>query len=952
MTKILLDTLQNLVLEEGISEAELQVLSLALEGKSPTEIKISLGSRSENAVQKRLARIYAKFRISGAGPGKLAKLQKILMDRLQMQQGKRRVFLRLADRYTPQQVEGIHSIFRHPKIEIVSLKTELDVDAINTDALGLTQISKFLQDSDFCIVGLTQAFLENPSGHFALGFLSGRVQNLHLLCFNPALLHNARLPLPLLDGTDRHTLAQLLGKIIGDAQEATDWVNFKLSTSNWLDTFQSDSVQPAPVPDRDNPDRDNPDRDSQLGYQSVVEAGKQLLQANPCFQSNSIFRELMTEVLTGIGTQIAAVGSSGRVFSIPLELYPRYLISLQQRFQPIVKAVAVIQSVERFWDADEGDEIGETANTRSERLFVFPNESSFNKSASFLLKHALHYKVYVTTLETYRPLAAEFAIRDQLTCWEDRDHSLPTREYAIIKTTNNGQLLAWYDQDTLKTDHKARFVNFSAVPGQAALYENIFDRLVRAQGVFQFRPSILSSQDGVIEELANLKNGLFRQTLPSSLRITPERLLDNLQKFRNELIHKGQTLQKFKNELIHTEYTPLENRKNAVIHTALQRVREMLHAQVVSLFLFAKDGRLHRVGIEGVDDAQQPIDHHGFYIQESYAVGSGFAGRAAIPAEDGYGKPQWTNQLQTEELGEQTRTEYAQKFKLHCAIAVPLNGQNKTYGVLQVINKVDASTGEPLDYCSFAPNEIPLLSAIGSFVATAISNFRRDKQNKLYADLSNLLIRSPSAPIDLQDTYDRIVQRLISEETAFEVCILRVKRRDELVVQSRAAVERVQLGTRQDKAIQSGDGLVGRALQLGQPMLVENISDRIDQFKSKDWIRLNGFESFGCFPLIYKEEVVGTLSLYSGYRYEFHPGIKEFLGRVSFLIAAFIGKMIESEVVRDVVNQLDESESIDPLALARARRELNDTFIRSAIPTLNPADAVVNSSPADLIYLD
>lgn len=132
--------------------------------------------------------------------------------------------------------------------------------------------------------------------------------------------------------------------------------------------------------------------------------------------------------------------------------------------------------------------------------------------------------------------------------------------------------------------------------------------------------------------------------------------------------------------------------------------------------------------------------------------------------------------------------------------------------------------------------------------------------------------------------------------------------------------------TRQDVVIKPGDGFVGQTFQLRQPVIVEDISTRINQFKSKDWIRLNGFASFGCFPLIYQEDVVGTLSLYTGCHYEFHPGVKEFLGRVASLIAAFIGKMIESEVVRDVVTQLDESEqSIDLPGLARVRRELNDT---------------------------
>jgi GAF domain-containing protein len=921
MAKISLSTLKDLVPEEGISDAELQVLSLALDGKSPTDIKAILGISSENAVQKKLARIYAKFRISGSGPGKLPKLQKILTDRLQAKQGKRRVLLCLASSYESQQIEGIYSIFKHPQIEIVSPDVE-----ININSGWFTEVDRLLKDLDFCIVCLTKEFLENSYAHFAVGFLAGRVENLTLLCFGQTLLSESFLHLPLIDGTDKDSLAQLLHKIIsGDKQDSQDWVNFKLSAANWLDTFNE--IQSAPL-----------DKEHSLSYKTVVEAGNQLIKNNTCVRNNQLFNELITGVLVDVSKQVEAVGSGGRVYSIPLELYPRYLVFLQQHFKPIVKAVAVIHSVEHFWGADEGDEIGESANAESERLFVFPDEASFNKGASFLLKHAWHYKVFVTTWEIYEPLAAEFAIRGTLTQWKDNDYSLPTREYAIIKTENFGQLLAWYDQDAIKSSRSDRVMNFSAIREQAVLYEDAFDRLVKAQGVFLFRPHD-SPQDKVVEELDRLKDGLFRRALPTNFRMTPERLLENLQKFRNDLIH--------------SEQTSLDDRRNAVIQTALQRVREMLHAQIASIYLFAKDGRLHRLGIEGVDDLFQSIDHQTFYVGESYAVGEGFTGKAAIPADNGYGQPQWTNQLYKEDLGGISKTEYSRNFKLQCAIAVPLNGQSKTYGVLEIINKVDPKTGKPLDYCSISPNEISLLSAIGSFVATALSNLRRDKQNKLYADLSDLLIKSPSEDPELQKTYDSIVRRLISEETAFEVCILRIKTRGELVVRAKTAVERVKWETRQDQAIKPGDGLVGKTFQLGQPVLIESISERIKQFKSKDWIKLNKFESFGCFPLIYKEDVVGTLSLYTGYKYEFHRSSREFLGRVSSLIAAFIGKIIESEVVRDVVNQLDGAEqSIDTLTLAKARKELNNTFIKSSESNTDNSDDIYTQNPAGLMYLD
>jgi AAA+ ATPase superfamily predicted ATPase len=65
--------------EHKVSENELLVLKLALEGRSIAEIVEQIEMKQdikleENAARKRLGEVYRKFDITGAGPGKLAKL--------------------------------------------------------------------------------------------------------------------------------------------------------------------------------------------------------------------------------------------------------------------------------------------------------------------------------------------------------------------------------------------------------------------------------------------------------------------------------------------------------------------------------------------------------------------------------------------------------------------------------------------------------------------------------------------------------------------------------------------------------------------------------------------------------------------------------------------------------------------------------------------------------------
>ena len=80
-----LDFLKVVASEQGVSDTELEALSLALEGESILAIATKLDIRPE-AVRKRLGEVYKKFRIAGAGPGKLAKLQQILVSLYQKDQ--------------------------------------------------------------------------------------------------------------------------------------------------------------------------------------------------------------------------------------------------------------------------------------------------------------------------------------------------------------------------------------------------------------------------------------------------------------------------------------------------------------------------------------------------------------------------------------------------------------------------------------------------------------------------------------------------------------------------------------------------------------------------------------------------------------------------------------------------------------------------------------------------
>ncbi|MDY6804776.1 MAG: LuxR C-terminal-related transcriptional regulator [Cyanobacteriota bacterium] len=82
VSKIPGDFLRAVAMERGVTETELEALSMALEGQTTNSIATQLGI-SDIAIRKRLGEVYRKFDIKGKGPGKLVELKYILESQYQ-----------------------------------------------------------------------------------------------------------------------------------------------------------------------------------------------------------------------------------------------------------------------------------------------------------------------------------------------------------------------------------------------------------------------------------------------------------------------------------------------------------------------------------------------------------------------------------------------------------------------------------------------------------------------------------------------------------------------------------------------------------------------------------------------------------------------------------------------------------------------------------------------------
>jgi GAF domain-containing protein len=369
---------------------------------------------------------------------------------------------------------------------------------------------------------------------------------------------------------------------------------------------------------------------------------------------------------------------------------------------------------------------------------------------------------------------------------------------------------------------------------------------------------------------------------------------------------------------IKKELMPFREDKEGLIQVSLRIVRRKLSSQVASIYLFSKEGYLYRAGIDGVDSEGNPIEN--WFEDEHYRVGDaheGFIAEAAKPdPEDKLGRSQFPDSFSEEQLSRKSWEKYSRKLgRLNCGISIPLDGRNRTYGVLAIMNKVDERTGKPLNSCTFSMSEYFWLSEISSLIATAISNFRRGLQDKFENDLAKLLVGSSFQQEQKEAVYQQVVQRLTSENTAFKACVLRIKNEKgelevskEYIFASNEEERKKLLKDRVKEVIKPGTGgtpgwVAQRLKHKTFPIDESNIGDF---FVNEEWVRKNQFKSYGCFPLIAGDKLVGTLSLYVAYNYDFHPSCIDFLERLTTLLASFILRVNESQKI-DRISQMIHS---------------------------------------------
>lgn len=326
----------------------------------------------------------------------------------------------------------------------------------------------------------------------------------------------------------------------------------------------------------------------------------------------------------------------------------------------------------------------------------------------------------------------------------------------------------------------------------------------------------------------------------------------------------------------------------SAIDQCLNLTRRHVNSQTASLFLFGKDGRLRRQAIKGEDKEGNAITD-AWFVEEAYLPGASFTGQAVSPplgSTSLFGMPRWSSELSCHELNDQSKLNYLDKLgALACAVAIPLNGHHRSFGVLEVINRL-LPTGRPDPAGIFLPEEIYWLSIMGIAISGVITRFRLNDELALLTSVSRMMGRPFSEEDNPSRIYGDLVRYLTGPLTAYKASILLLADTPETLKIAAKAGDGVSWDDRINAPIRRGEKLVGRVFQSGHLEIVDDIEKCEGDFQNIKWMRSNTLRATACFPLTVKSRIIGTLSLFTGYPYSFDENEVEFLSSISSLVAS------------------------------------------------------------------
>jgi transcriptional regulator with GAF, ATPase, and Fis domain len=334
--------------------------------------------------------------------------------------------------------------------------------------------------------------------------------------------------------------------------------------------------------------------------------------------------------------------------------------------------------------------------------------------------------------------------------------------------------------------------------------------------------------------------------------------------------------------------------KEGILDHALKVVHKVINCQISAVFLIDKKGTLKRYSLHGITSLNQTIASD-WFPDEEYSISiDSFVGKTALGSHVNAQHPNTSQfgELHYSYIIEQDLKNIEDnlaKYKEDCGeiyqvAALPINNHYRTIGVLRIINKVDPSSQKILKNDRFSDTDLIYLSLFASEIGTALLNFERDSNRRLFSALMKDVCRPESPNVIEKDLshadrtqrfIDNALNKLVKNESSpFNFAILRFLCNDKKLccVASVASYDHKLNESRDNNPIEINkhDSFVSYVVTTQQYIVISDISSRMERFNNKPWVKKQEFSTFCCFPLQCREkDVFGTLSLYTAYRYKY-----------------------------------------------------------------------------------
>jgi hypothetical protein len=253
--------------------------------------------------------------------------------------------------------------------------------------------------------------------------------------------------------------------------------------------------------------------------------------------------------------------------------------------------------------------------------------------------------------------------------------------------------------------------------------------------------------------------------------------------------------------------------------------------------------------------------------------------------------------------------------EIHQIVALPINNHYRTFGVLRIINRIDPSTQKVIRHSSFSDSDLIYLSLFASEIGTALLNFERDSNRRLFSSMMKEICRpeksDASKSSNVTDVFqaqaesirgfvDTALNKLVKNESSpFNFAIIRFLCENHKVfrVASLVAFDNKLNDGRKNNDIEviNHNTFVSYVASQKQHIVISDISHKIARFHNKEWLQKHEFSTFCCFPLCFRDsQVFGTLSLYTAYRYTYDAKSIELLQSFCDALSTFL--YVESEI--------------------------------------------------------